>query len=454
MASEPKFDPEKLVGLLQQEENDLEKWDNSRADVDAAKWANHLSWFLKQINEQCTVLDGELAEEVATNGSRTASIRNRLLALTKKRDEIQADLQSAYNAITQVGNKLSDEGELPDVTDLRPRRRRSAKSVVDELAQRAKAKAREIDQPPANTTTPSIPEQLDLFNADLILDYSLRDEINGMSIPMYALAKIPSRGVWRWDSPDGKHYVEITSQFLAEQLDDDGSTRPGEIAPGRATIFDKDIIIYSISKLNEAMERHMTVGPTIRFTAYDFFAATKRDPGGNDYKNMVDSLRRLRSTNVETNVIGSDGTTTRISGIINDAEVKRGTRGELQYIELTLANWLFSAVRNHRVLAINPEYFELSRPIERVLYSIARKHVGRQGMWKISLENLKIKCGAAPNSPLRNFLADVRRVIDDDKLPDYRLSISPRSEGHMVTFYSRDTKTVAKKAAIKKLSSQ
>lgn len=84
MASEPKFDPEKLAGLQQQEENDLEEWDNSRADVDAAKWANHLSWFLKQINEQCTALDGELAEEIATNGSRTVSIRNRLLALTKK----------------------------------------------------------------------------------------------------------------------------------------------------------------------------------------------------------------------------------------------------------------------------------------------------------------------------------------------------------------------------------
>lgn len=330
---------------------------------------------------------------------------------------------------------------LPAVTDVRPR---TVTAKLDALRKRATNKAQTTEVTPLQPQ-----EQLDLFNADLILDYSLRDELSGMSIPMYALAKNPSRGVWRWDSPDGKYYVEITSRFLSEQIDPDGSIRPGEVAPGRATIFDKDIIIYSISKLNEAMERGMPVGPTMRFTAYDFFAATKREPGGNDYKNMVEALRRLRSTNVETNIIGDDGTTTKISGIINEAEVKRGVRGELQYIEITLANWLFSAVRTHRVLAINPRYFELSRPLERVLYSIARKHVGHQAIWPekgpLELEKLKLKCGAAPNSPIRNFVADIKRVIKDDNLPDYRLALSESNGQYYVRFYNRDMKKLAKK---------
>lgn len=327
-------------------------------------------------------------------------------------------------------------------------------------AKKAKSKAAEPDVVakqgellPAENT-PQEPMQLEMFNADLIIDYTLRDEINGMSIPMYALAKKPDRGVWRWDSHDGKHYVEITSKFLAEQLEGD-DPRPGEVVHGRATIFDKDIIIYSISKINEALERGLPVGATIRFTAYDFFKATKREPGGKDYENMMSTLRRLRSTNVETNVIGSDGETTKISGIIDEAEVKRGLKGELQYVEVTLARWLFAAIKNHKVLGISPKYFELTRPLERALYSIARKHVGQQAIiWPIGLQKLKDKCGAAPNSPLRNFLAEINGVIKADNIPDYQLAVEKKGKDVTVMFYPRDAKKVAKAILQKKTANQ
>ena len=142
-------------------------------------------------------------------------------------------------------------------------------------------------------------------------------------------------------------------------------------------------------------------------------------------------------------MIGSDGETTKISGIIDEAEIKRGPKGELQYVEVTLARWLFAAIKNHRVLGISPQYFELTRPLERALYSIARKHVGQQAIWKIGLQKLKDKCGAAPNSPLRNFLSDINSVIEADSIPDYRLAIEKEGKEISVNFYSRDAKRVA-----------
>lgn len=349
--------------------------------------------------------------------------------------------------LMEVDNKdpayLRDIQESSDgITDVRTKLQRDIDSLRKSPQRRKQSPANEVEVVTADVAQE--PAQLDLFNADVIIDYTLRDEINGMSIPMYALAKKPDRGVWRWDSPDGRHYVEITSKFLAEQLESDDQPKAGEVVHGRATIFDKDIIIYSISKINEAMERGLPVGATIRFTAYDFFKATKREPGGKDYENMMSTLRRLRSTNVETNVIGSDGETTKISGIIDEAEVKRGLKGELQYVEVTLARWLFAAIKNHKVLGISPKYFELTRPLERALYSIARKHVGQQAMWKIGLQKLKDKCGAAPNSPLRNFLIDIKKVIEADNIPDYRLALEKDGKDYTVTFYSRDAKKVAK----------
>ncbi len=361
-------------------------------------------------------------------------------------------MKQIYEAGRQKSKTVKPISVMPDgVTDVRKTRTR-AQEIVEGLRKKAQPEiTTQEPQPELQPQEPvGTPEQLDLFNADLILDYSLRDEINGMSIPMYALAKRPDRNIWRWDSSDGKRWIEISSHFLAEQLEESGSPKDGEVVHGRATVFDKDIIIYSVSKINEAMSRGLPVGPTIRFTAYDFLTATRRTQGGQDYENMMATLRRLRSTNVETNVISADGQTTKISGIINDAEVKRGVRGELQYVELTLANWLYAAIKAHKVLAINPKYFDLTRPLERVLYSIARKYVGHQGLWKISLRKLKDKCGSAPKSPLRKFLFDVNQVIKADCIPDYRLSVKKEGDEHMVTFYSRDAKELLSALANKK----
>ena len=296
-----------------------------------------------------------------------------------------------------------------------------------------------------------LPAQLDLFNADAILDYSLRDEVSGMVIPMYALKKQPDRGAFELTTSDGK-LIKIYSRFLDEQLSENGTPREGEVVHGRATIFDKDLIIYSVSKINEAINRGLNAGPVIRFTANDFFTATRRKPGGKDYENMVDTLRRLRSTNVETNVFSKDGEITSIKGIINEGEVKRDANGRLEYIQVTLANWLFAAVRNRKILAINPEYFDLP-PLERAIYAVARQYVGNEGTKPpMPLQKLKERIGAAPNSPLRNFLLTIQKVIEKDSIPDYRMTVTKDDGEYMVTFYNRDMKKLTKSIIKDKLN--
>ena len=51
----------------------------------------------------------------------------------------------------------------------------------------------------------------------------------------------------------------------------------------------------------------------------------------------------------------------------------------MQGLEITLNDWTFRPlVKDRRVLAINPAHFDLTGGLERRLYEIARKHVGRQ----------------------------------------------------------------------------
>lgn len=75
---------------------------------------------------------------------------------------------------------------------------------------------------------------------------------------------------------------------------------------GMATIFDKDVWIYSISKLQEAMNNNEEISITICFTPYDFLVTTNREIGGRTYNELEKSLKRLASTRITTNIIYSD----------------------------------------------------------------------------------------------------------------------------------------------------
>ena len=93
----------------------------------------------------------------------------------------------------------------------------------------------------------------------------------------------------------------------------------------------------------------------------------------------------------------------------------------MQGLEITLNDWTFRAlVKDRRVLAINPAYFGLTGGLERRLYEIARKHVGRQTEWRCSLMQLAKKCGTMQRN-LRRFKFDLKALAELDRLPDYQM---------------------------------
>jgi len=124
--------------------------------------------------------------------------------------------------------------------------------------------------------------QLDFFVAD-ILDAAPKDDMASMEHPLFALKA-------------GDKRVRVYER--------NGSTvtvKPGH--DGCATIHDKDLWIYCISHLVEAINRgREDVGRVVRLTAYDFLVATNRRTDGDSYKRMGDALARLKGTVIETNI--------------------------------------------------------------------------------------------------------------------------------------------------------
>jgi plasmid replication initiation protein len=247
--------------------------------------------------------------------------------------------------------------------------------------------------------------QIDLFIESLIAA-PLRDDRVTMEFPFFALQKRPLQTPLLYQ--DGNVSIRIS---------------PGE--RGVATIWDKDVLIYLASLINSRIERREPVSRTVQIAAYDLLRVTRRHTGKNAYQEIYDALFRLRSTTITTDIEAGGERETRGFGWIDSFRIlthqTKAGKKVMKGLEITLNDWTFRAlVKDRRVLAINPAYFDLTGGLERRLYEVARKHVGHQVEWKVSLLNLAKRCGTMQRN-LRRFKFDLKEIAEADRLPDYRL---------------------------------
>ena len=162
---------------------------------------------------------------------------------------------------------------------------------------------------------------------------------------------------------------------------------------GIATIWDKDVIIYVISLINDRIERGAPVSPSICFAAHDFLKLTGRGTSSTVYEQFKDTLFRLRSTTIKTSIVSDGEAEERGFGWIDSYRIHRrevsGGRKIMAGVEVKVNDWMFRAiVKDRRILTIHPDYFTLKMALERRLYELARKHLGNQNVWSITLTRL------------------------------------------------------------------
>jgi len=258
--------------------------------------------------------------------------------------------------------------------------------------------------------------QMDLFMCD-VSDVVLKDITPHMENPFYALSKKKDTSIKYWEN--GLNWVRIVPSVV-----------------GHPTIYDKDILIFAISQIMNAYNEGRQATKRINIVARDFLIFSNRGTGGKDYNAFCDSLDRLGGVRISTNVATEDGETTDFYGLVDAASIRRkyGLNGRIQSVELQLSDWVFDAITKESVLTLHPDYFRLRKPIERRIYELARKHVGRKKTFKIGIDKLLNKSGS--QSPMKHFKYLVQQIAVSDHLPDYSLAIDNENN---VVFTNKNT---------------
>lgn len=259
----------------------------------------------------------------------------------------------------------------------------------------------------------------DFFILD-VSDAAPKDDMASMEHPVFSLSVKPDMRELEYQH-DGKRIVVVPS------------------GKGLATIMDKDLLLYCISKLVHQLNAGDEITPWVELTAHEVMVATNWRTNRESYKRFEDALDRLRGTTIKTNVKTGGHSQVRGFGLIDEYEITRRDEdgeesafGRMTRVRVRVSDWTFRAVQGMEVLTINPQYFRLRRPLERRIYELARKHVGDQGhTFRIGLDKLQRKVGS--NSPEKKFKFFLKQIAQDGHIPDYDIAL----EGKNVTFTAK-----------------
>jgi plasmid replication initiation protein len=157
------------------------------------------------------------------------------------------------------------------------------------------------------------------------LDPAPKGDLGTMEHPVFSLATRPDRRILEYRHNDT--LVTVTPSVK-----------------GRATIHDKDILIFCISQLMAAINAGRQVSRTLHLTAHDLLTATRRDTSGDGYRRLRDAFERLAGTRITTNITTGGVEVTHGFGLIESWTIVRRTRaGRMVSVSVTLSEWLYRA---------------------------------------------------------------------------------------------------------------
>jgi plasmid replication initiation protein len=257
--------------------------------------------------------------------------------------------------------------------------------------------------------------QFDLFLPSIV-DLKFRDQKDTMERPFFSLSK--SKRMKPIEYVNENDGIFVTVQPHQDY--------------GMATIWDADILIWAASVLCDMKNRGTNDIPReLKFQPHDLLKAIARSTGGRDYAQLRDSLERLKTTVVTTNMRMLRGKKNAMFSWIDgwddliDAQTKE-SRG----MSLTVSDWFYRGVtEDGGVLSIDPAYFGITGGRERWLYRVARKHAGGNGAdgFAISMPILFEKSGA--EGTYRRFKFEILRIILRNDLPGFSLAVHSETDG-------------------------
>jgi plasmid replication initiation protein len=244
----------------------------------------------------------------------------------------------------------------------------------------------------------------------------IRDVMELMEVPFVSLSKKRTTPII-YESADGLSKIKV-SRHSEHYL---------------ASIYDWDIILLIVSKLQEIININKDIPPrTLIIPRHELLKEIHRHDGKKQEKDLKASLSRLNSTLIETTICNKEGKYE--SGFSFLDSWGYTDRKDIKEFRITLSEWLYNITcRNGALLKVDPAYFKITSGIKRFLYRTARKHVGTQNnTWTFTVEKLYRKSGS--EQEFKKFKYKLKKSVEDNNIPGYLLEWIEKDGEELVRF--------------------
>jgi plasmid replication initiation protein len=203
----------------------------------------------------------------------------------------------------------------------------------------------------------------------------------------------------------------------------------GTAEHGIATIWDADVLIWAASQLVQARDTGLPTSRLLVSTPYEILRFIHRGTSVRDYERLKAAFDRLQSTTIATTIRQPNTRRWHRFSWINEWKERTTSGGHSRGVEIVVPEWFYAGVLDSSlVLTIARHYFDLTGGIERWLYRLMRKRVGRQTAgWRFDMRQLHQNSGSL--SRYARFAFDVREIVRRQSLPGYRLALEEGAFG-------------------------
>jgi predicted GIY-YIG superfamily endonuclease len=195
----------------------------------------------------------------------------------------------------------------------------------------------------------------------------------GAEIPVFALGK-RNQQVLVWTDNEADESVEVHA----------GSS-------GRATVHDKDVLLYLLAQLlnTERAGRPRTESRTFCMDVHNYLTCVYKMSGPGAHAKLVESLRRLSETKVVRQIRQTNGYHRSEFGILYSwAVVDCDAAGVPITMTITVSEWVFDTFRTGRVFRIPYEYFQSRSALLRRVHELAGHRCRDGKSWTIPIGEL------------------------------------------------------------------
>nr|EES52026.1 MAG: hypothetical protein UBAL3_94580001 [Leptospirillum ferrodiazotrophum] len=181
---------------------------------------------------------------------------------------------------------------------------------------------------------------------------------------------------------------------------------------GHPTAWDEPLYLFAVRLSKDEFGKTGRVPEWVEFHVLDYLRwieKADKEITGERARAIEGGLKRMKGLQVVSTIkYGTEQKLVQGEGIITGWKFGKRCGLDSGMAAIRLADWTRIHIQSNRIIHLPEDFFCLP-PIERKIYQILHKHLGRQKQFIIGIENLRTKSGYERD--LRRFRYDIKGII-------------------------------------------